>query len=274
MSERVVQVAMVQMAVVGGDKQRNVAHACELIAEAAEHGADVVLLPECCDLGWTHPTAVSEAESVPDGSVCVALAESARKHQVFVCAGLTERDQDKVFNAAVLIDDTGRVCSKHRKLNELAIAHDLYAQGDRLQVVETSIGTIGVMICADAFAHAHTVTRSLGYMGADMILSPSSWAVPPDHDPVKQPYGNEWRQAYGPVAKDFSLPIVGVSNVGPVTGGPWQDWNCIGCSLAVGADGSELVQGPYGVGAETILYVELALTARPTRGNGWAQHLS
>ena len=33
--------------------------------------------------------------------------------------------------------------------------------------------------------------------------------------------GNLWRDNYGPVASDFRLWIAGVSNVGPITAGPW-----------------------------------------------------
>ncbi len=40
---------------------------------------------------------------------------------------------------------------KHRKINILDIAQDLYATGDRLSVASTSFGTVGVNICADNF---------------------------------------------------------------------------------------------------------------------------
>jgi hypothetical protein len=75
------------------------------------------------------------------------------------------------------------------------------------------------------------------HMGADVILSPSSWAVPPDHDNAKEPYGDIWNQVYEPVAKEFKMWIIGVSNVGLVTDGPWKNWNCIGCSLVINPNG-------------------------------------
>ena len=87
------------------------------------------------------------------------------------------------------------------------------------------------------------LTRSLCYMGADLILSPSSWAVPPEHDNLKDPYGDTWRKAYMPVAKEFGVWIASASNVGPVTEGPWKNWNCIGCSLVVAPDGVEATDG-------------------------------
>ena len=49
--------AMIQMRVEGGQKEANLRHAEQLVAEAAGGGAEAVLLPEVMDLGWTHPSA-------------------------------------------------------------------------------------------------------------------------------------------------------------------------------------------------------------------------
>lgn len=264
--------AMVQMLVAGGDLRGNLARAQQRIAQASEAGADVVLLPETMDLGWTHPSALSGATAVPDGEACLALREAARRHKRFVCAGLTERDGEHVYNAAVLIDPSGGVMLCHRKLNELEIGHPFYDQGDRLAVAKTPFGTLGVMICADAFAHEYALARSLGYMGADVILSPSAWAVPADHDNAREPYGELWRKTYCAVAQDFSLWIAGVSNVGPMTGGPWQGWNCIGCSLLVDPHGQPVLQGRYGADADEILYARIQPMPRPARGGDWPKH--
>ena len=94
-------------------------------------------------------------------------------------------------------------------------------------------------------------------MGADLILSPCAWAVPADHDNRKEPYGQLWRDNYGPVARDFRLWIAGASNVGWITAGPWQGRKCIGCSLVVDPSGKPVLEGPYGPDAETILNVDI-----------------
>ncbi|MCJ8328388.1 MAG: carbon-nitrogen hydrolase family protein, partial [Lentisphaeria bacterium] len=161
---------------------------------------------------------------------------------------------------------------KHRKLNELDIGHEYYAQGDRLNVAETEFGTFGLMICADGFAKDNVISRSLCYMGADIILSPSAWAVPADHDNEKEPYGDIWRKVYTQIAKEFSTAVVGVSNVGLITDGPWKDRLCIGCSLAIDASGNEILQAPYGVDAECILYIDVKPIQRPARGTDWNKH--
>lgn len=268
------KLALIQMKVVGGQKEENLSRAVSLIAEACEHGANIALLPETLDLGWTDPSSVTEAEPVPGGAPFDALAGAAARHGIFVCAGLTEADGKRVFNSAVLIDRRGTLLCKHRKLNELDIGHGLYDQGDRLNVVHTELGTLGLMICADGFAVGQVLSRSLCYMGADVILSPSAWAVPADHDNSENPYGDTWRNAYCPVAREFSVWIAGASNVGPINAGPWAGRKCIGCSMVVGPDGSEMIQGPYGDAAETILYVDVVPTPRPARGCGWAEHVS
>ncbi len=266
------QLALVQMKVEGGRKDDNLRRAADAIARAAGQGADVILLPEAMNLGWTHPSSRSEADSVPDGRTCAVLRAAARGHGCYVCSGLVERAGSQVFNAAVLIDPNGEVLLLHRKLNELEIGHAYYDQGDRLGVVHTPLGTLGVMICADGFACGQVISRTLGYMGADVILSPSAWAVPADYDQQREPYGELWRQSYRPVARDFQLWIAGVSNVGWLTAGPWAGWQCIGCSLVIGPDGQEVVHGPYGPEAEALLHVAVESRARPARGCGWQAH--
>jgi predicted amidohydrolase len=265
------KLALVQMRVVGGAAQVNLARAVAGIDEAAAAGAQVVLLPEAMTLGWTHPSAVTLAEAIPDGESCQTLMAAASRHGVYVCAGLLERSGDQVFNAAVLIDPAGNIVLLHRKLNELEIAHGLYAQGDRLGVVDTPFGRFGVMICADAFAPGQMVSRTLALMGADVILSPSSWAVSTAHDNIRDPYGSLWLEQYGAVARDFQIWIAGVSNVGPLTAGPWQGQQCIGCSLVVDPTGAAALTGPYGVEADGVLYADIAPVPRPARGTGWTR---
>lgn len=267
--KREFKLALVQMLVEGGRLERNLARAEERIREAARQGAGIALLPEVCDLGWTHPSARELAGPVPGGSTVQRLMRAAAQNRIYVCAGLTERDGDRIYNAAVLIGPRGDLLLKHRKLNELDIAHDLYDQGDRLGVARTEYGTVGVLICADATARHYTVLRTLGYLGADVILSPAAWAVPPDHDNVKQPYGDTWRVPYRTVAREFRVWIAGVSSVGRVDEGPWRDWNCIGCSLVMDPEGNEVLQAPYGAAADTILYVDVRTVPRPGRGTDW-----
>lgn len=263
------KLALAQMRVEGGAPDVNLVHAAEMIAEAAGNGAQLVLLPEAMDLGWTDPSALTLAEAVPGGKTARMLCNQALKHHIYVCSGLTEKDGDKVFNAAVLINPKGEVILLHHKINELDIGHPYYALGRSLQVVETDLGAIGVMICADASTGQREIPRTLAYMGADVILSPSSWAVPADHNNTDDPYGGTWTNAYIPVAKDFRVWIASCSNVGWMTGGPWKGWKAIGCSMVIGPGGKEILRAPYGANADTILYVDIKPEPRPGQGTTW-----
>ena len=253
------KLALTQMLVEPGQRETNLARAEQRIAEAAARGADIVLLPECVDLGWAHPSARELATPIPDGDTCQRLITAARRNRVFVCAGLVERAGDQLFNAAVLIDPAGRVLLHHRKIHELDFARELYATGDRLGVADTPFGKLGVMICADGFAPGQAISRALALMGARLILSPCAWAVPADHDNTREPYGQLWLENYGAVCGEFGITIAGCSNVGPITAGPWAGRPCIGSSLVLGPNGQPLARGAYGVTVDELLLVDLSL---------------
>jgi predicted amidohydrolase len=162
-----------------------------------------------------------------------------------VVAGVTERDGERLYNAAVMLGPNGAILARHRKINELDIATGLYSIGDRLHATETSIGKVGLTICADNSPDALDIARALGRMGARLFPSPCAWAVDADHDNQREPYGSMWLCSYRQIARDYAATIVGVSNVGPMTSGPWAGRKCIGCSLAVGPGGEVLAQAPY-----------------------------
>ena len=265
------KLAMVQMKVTGGDRADNLARAAKRIDEAAAHGAQIVLLPEAMDLGWTHPSALTDAQPIPEGETCQILMRKAKEHNIYLCSGLIEKEGETVYNSAVLINPQGEIILLHRKINELDIGFPYYTLGGRLGVVKTELATFGLFICADANADDFVLTRSLGYMGADVILSPCSWAVPADHDNSKEPYGDLWKGAYGPIAKDFSMWIAGCSNVGWMNDGPWKGWKGIGCSLVMNPDGEVAFFGPYGEDADVILDIDVTPRPRPAQGTDWGK---
>lgn len=246
------RIGMAQILVEGGAAGANLGRACAMIAEAASKGCDYVVLPECLDAGWTHPSAREFAQPIP-GPTCAQLAGAARTHGVYVVAGVTERAGDRIYNAAVLLSPDGELLLKHRKINELDIAHDLYSLGSMVGVAETGSIRTGVTICADNFPDSLDFARSIARMGARLLLSPCAWAVDADHDNQLEPYGGLWLGAYSELSSAFDITVVGVSNVGWMTGGPWQGRKCIGCSLAVGPGGKVLATGPYGVDAEVLI---------------------
>lgn len=262
-----IRIGMGQILVESEQEQANLRRAVEMVGRAAERGCQVVVLPECLDLGWLAECVRERAQEIP-GERSDVLAAAAKRHGVYVAAGLTEREGDRIYNCAVFIGPDGRILLKHRKINELRFGpeHDVYAAGDRLGVVQTELGCIGLNICADNWCTSLALGHAQARMGAQLIVSPCAWAVPADFDNAKTPYGKEWSDAYGELARLYDMGIVGVSNVGPLTSGPWKGWRCIGNSLAVGPDGAVLVWGKHGIDAEELVVVEMELVPRTASG--------
>lgn len=251
------RLGMAQIFVQFGEPERNLERARRAIEQARADGCRIVVLPECLDLGWTFPEAARLAEPIP-GPRSDLLAEAAARSGLYVAAGLTERAGARVYNAAVLFDPRGELLLKHRKINELDFARSIYATGDRLGVVETELGIVGVNICADNFPESLDLGRALARMGCRLLVSPCAWAVDADHDNRREPYGSLWIGAYSELARAHELTIAGVSSVGWLTAGPWKGKKCIGASLAVGPGGRVLARGPYGDRAEALVPVEVS----------------
>ena len=138
----------------GGD----VARAVELLEAAARGGAGCVCFPEL------YPR-VGEAE------VCAA----ARRLGVFVVAGLIEGTRERWHNTATLIGPDGRILARQPKCfpTQNEIDNGVVA-GQGYQVVETDIGRLGSVICAD-FAFFSDGADRLVEQGVDVIFNPSWW---------------------------------------------------------------------------------------------------
>lgn len=252
------KIALAQMQVVGGEPDKNLARAGRRIEQAASLGADLVLLPEALDFGWMHPSAWSGAGPIPGGETFAYLSAAAEKNRIHVCAGLVEQDGGRLYNSAVLLGRDGELLTRHRKINELEIAHEIYSRGTTAAAVcETEYGVIGLEICADGFAEHQWISRELCKLKADLILSPCAWAVEADFDPTVNVYGKIWRDNLAPVARECGVWIVACSNVGWITEGPWRGRKCIGNSMAFDTGGNEVLTGPFGEEADELLMIEI-----------------
>ena len=91
-----------------------------------------------------------------------------------------------------------------------------------LEVTDTPFGRVAIPICADNSTASTELGLALGRMGARLQLSPCAWAVTPDHDNTKQPYGRDlWDVAYRLFAEKQRIATVAVSNVGRIDAGPF-----------------------------------------------------
>jgi predicted amidohydrolase len=266
------KLAMAQIRVDGGQPDVNMARAVARIGEAARAGCRLVVLPECMDLGWTHGSAATLAEPIP-GPRTEVLAAAARAAGVYVAAGLVERSATRCYNAAVLIEPSGGIRLHHRKINVLDIEQPLYATGDRLAIAETELGVLGLNICADNFEPSLAIGHVLARMGAQVILSPSAWAVRPEFDHAATPYEEGWLSSYRRLCGLYDISVVGVSNVGVLNDGPWTGRDTIGRSLAVGPGGRVLAIGPFGRDAEALVPAEISPQPREATGTDLARML-
>ncbi|MDD4796883.1 MAG: carbon-nitrogen hydrolase family protein [Eubacteriales bacterium] len=265
-----VSIAMIQTLVEYGRWEDNFSRAKTLLGEAAAAGAQIAVLPECFDLGWAYPAAGQDALPIP-GPRSDILSRWAREYGLYLAAGLTERDGDRIYNAAVLLDPHGEILLKHRKINILTDVEGMYSVGDRLGVVDTPLGRVGLAICADNLEDSLALGHSLCRMGAQLILSPSAWAVPPNNSRLT--YGEEWFVPYGQLCRLYDVSVVGVSNVGAVTQGAWQGWSCIGNSIAMGPGAQNLAVLPFGEDAACWRMAQVPVAPPIARGTAFGPAL-
>ena len=141
-----------------------------LIAEAGAQKADIVCLPEFMTLVGTGLNYISASEPVP-GPTTKFLGEMARRHNLYIVAGIGETDGDVVYNTAVLINRNGELAGRYRKVSlPREEIEGGVTPGSSLPVFDTDFGRIGMMICWDVTFPE--VARTLAMKGAEVILMP------------------------------------------------------------------------------------------------------
>ncbi len=264
MQKQKIKIGLGQLLVEGGEPERNLERAKQMISQAAQAKCDIILLPECLDLAWTHPSAKTEAQPIP-GPFSDELCRQAKENNIYICAGLTENTRGKVYNTAIFINPQGETILKYHKINLLVVEQEYYGVGDKLSVVETPWGTFGVNICADNYMDGLAIGHTLGRMGAQVILSPSSWTVDYSLTEKDDPYGEKWLKPYSILAKLYNLVMVGTTSVGVIVGGPYEGKKSIGCSLVVGPRGI-ITQGQFNEFAGELILTEFEIPQRATKG--------
>lgn len=138
-----------------------------LIADAAAKRADLVVLGETLTYYGSGRSPAEVAEPVP-GPSTEYFGELAKKHNLYIVAGLYERAGHVVYNVAVLIGPDGNVVGKYRKvcLPRSEIMGGV-APGTEYPVFETRFGKVGLMVCYDGFFPE--VARELTNQGAEVI---------------------------------------------------------------------------------------------------------
>ncbi|MBI2949207.1 MAG: carbon-nitrogen hydrolase family protein [Verrucomicrobia bacterium] len=140
------------------------------IEEAAQRKADLVVLPETLTYYGTGRSFADCSEPIPGPSTDY-FGALAKKHNLYIVAGLVERDHHLVYNVAVLLGPDGKVAGKYRKVclprGEIAAG---IAPGKDYPVFDTRFGKVGMMVCYDGFFPE--VARELSNRGAEVIAWP------------------------------------------------------------------------------------------------------
>ena len=141
-----------------------------LIDEAARQKADIVCLPEGITQVGTKYQYVDAAEPIPGPSTRF-LGLQAKKHHLYIVAGLYERAGEAVYNTSVLMGRDGELVGRYRKvcLPREEIDGGL-TPGSEYPVFDTDFGRIAMMICWDV--SYPEVARELAAKGAEVILMP------------------------------------------------------------------------------------------------------
>ncbi len=141
-----------------------------LIEEAARQKADLVVLPESLTFYSSGKSFIECAEPIP-GPSTEYFGELARQHNLYLVAGLTERDEPLVYNTAVLIGPDGKVVGKYRKVTlPRSEIEGGIMPGEEYPVFDTRFGKVAMMICYDGFFPE--VARELSNRGAEVIAWP------------------------------------------------------------------------------------------------------
>lgn len=235
--------------------QANLEHSLELAREAAINGANLIVLPELANTGYlfgTRQEAFVHAELIPEGPSMQAWLDFARKHQVYLAAGLAERDGVQLFDSAVLVGPGGFI-GKYRKAHLWNREKLWFTPGNLgFPVFDTPIGRIGLLICWDIWFPE--VPRLLSLQGADIICSLNNWIWSPP--PLFDDSGKCMASYLTMTAAHANNVFIAAAN----RIGEEQGERYLGCSLITGTNG-----WPIGKVAsadeQTILYADIDLTS-------------
>jgi predicted amidohydrolase len=236
--KRTVRLAVCQILVIDSDREGNFRRIEYALAQAEANHADIALFPESSILGWENPEAHRLATPIP-GTDSDRIAALARRYKIMIAIGLDEKDGEKLYDSAILVDKQGKLLWKHRKINVLAeLMTPPYSEGkpDGIGVVETEFGRLAVLICADTFTDAHF--ERLKALKPELLLVPYGWAATNDKWPE---HSKELEAIVKRRAAELKCPMAGVDLVGEMTHGPWTGWTYGGSSFVAGADGKILL---------------------------------
>ncbi|MFW9894937.1 MAG: carbon-nitrogen hydrolase family protein [Candidatus Thorarchaeota archaeon] len=210
-----IKVAACQINCIDGDRKGNFERIEKVLQQLKN--VNIACFPECSLLGWVNPKAHLLANPIP-GADTDRLIQLAKKYQIMISIGLSEKKDIYLFDSAVLIDYTGEILLKHRKINLLTTLMDPpYTPGDKVSVITTRFGRIGMLICADTFKNK--ILRQIRQKKPDVLIIPYGWAEKQENWPE---HGKLLKQLVKDVAKKVKAFVIGTDLIGEISSGPWN----------------------------------------------------
>ncbi len=165
-----------------GEPKQNLAVALGMVEGAASRGVELLVLPELWSCGYNPETLAEDArrDAEPrDGARAACLAESARRHGLFLAGSVPELGEDgAVHDTALVFNPHGALAAWHRKahLYRPALEHTVFSPGHRLTTFDDpALGRVGLVVGFDG--DFPEVARSLALRGARLVLAPSACEV-------------------------------------------------------------------------------------------------
>jgi predicted amidohydrolase len=193
-----IRVAAVTMNGWLGDPERVLGDIATWCERAVEERVDLVLFPELVIHGHCTPNTWALAEPVPEGPSVQRLIRLARQHRLVLCAGVSEKERDIVFNTQVLVGPDGYI-GKQRKLH-LSRDEVMYYKGGRdLHVFDVGKCKVGIAICYDN--EFPELPRILALRGAEVLLMPHAsrdkrWQDTPESEATARRFMHDYYMPY------------------------------------------------------------------------------
>ena len=211
--------ATVQIAVTPNDVQANVEKGVAWLERAAkEYEADLIVFPETVTTGFV---TTLDAEGVWDlvdeapGRITQDIQAAAKALGVHVVWPSYRRGPERgvVYNSSILIGPGGEIIGIYDKTHPFPVERrecgGWVTVGNRAEVYETALGSIGQIICYDG--DFPELSRLLAVKGAEMILRPSALLRSFDI----------WYITNCARAYDNHVYVVAANSVGPDAGGSY-----------------------------------------------------
>lgn len=163
-------IALVQCHSPVGKKSENLKNTIDWVKRAKENNAELVCFPELNITGHIgHYLMISEAELVPAGNSCQTLIKLAKDLDIYIVAGICEKDKGIHYNTQFIVGPEGFI-GKQRKIHLSRDEHFYFRHGTNIRVFDISKTKVGIIICYDN--EIPEVSRCLAVEGAEVLLCP------------------------------------------------------------------------------------------------------